>query len=218
MGQSKPKASFMLHLCPLNEPKKPISSSQLIQELMPSSQAHYWRAGIFGRCPGNLGSECAWERDREQESETAMLRNRHPENQRGSAVWSPFNSSEHAARRQSTCCCCKELKERCKKMSGISDGNLIKLTAREEVLLMRNYLSLCPVCALKRSHRGLTAEIALTQVTTSNLFIQTRHILNLQSVNTKKMLPIWEHLTKLSSFSSSWFWVFMCYIHILGDS
>lgn len=26
-----------------------------------------------------------------------MLRNRHPENQRGSAVWSPLNSSEHAA-------------------------------------------------------------------------------------------------------------------------
>lgn len=76
-----------------------------------------------------------------------MLRNRHPENQRGSAVWSPLNSSEHAARRQSTCCCCKELKERCKKMSGISDGNLIKLTAREEVLLMRNYLSLsCVLC------------------------------------------------------------------------
>lgn len=148
---------------------------------MPSSQAHFWRAGIFGRCPGNLGSECAWERDKEQESETAMLRNRHPENQRGSAVWSPLNSSEHAARRQSTCCCCKELKERCKKMSGISDGNLIKLTAREEVLLMRNYLCLsCVLCVRSSVPMGLIAEIALTRVT-SNLFIQTKDILTLQN-------------------------------------
>lgn len=82
-----------------------------------------------------------------RERQRAGERDRDAETQRGSVVWSPFNSSEHAARRQSTCSCCKELEERCEKMSGISDGNLIKLTAREEAFLMRSDLSLsCVLC------------------------------------------------------------------------